>query len=795
MAGVFVNGIFVGKHTGSYTAFSFRITDAITFADKENKENIIIVKVENNHNEDIPPLSGDFTMFGGIYRDVYLNVLPKIHFDADNHASTGVFISTPTVTATNAEIRLKGLFENKMNKKMTVEIHHDIFDAEGKLFKKLKKQYKAAAGEKINFVNELKNVTDFHLWSVDHPYLYRVVSSIIDTKSGETIDRVSNPLGFRWFKFDADQGFFLNGKHVKLMGASRHQDYKGQGNALPNSLHVRDVELLKEMGGNFLRIAHYPQDPEILLACDRLGILATVETPIVNQITETEAFSNNAKNMHIEMIRQAYNHPSLIAWAYMNEVLLRPRFEKDSDRQEEYFRNITKLAHELDSITRSEDPNRYTMIANHRNFSLYKRLGLTSIPQLIGWNVYSGWYSGTLDGFADFLDQHHRELPDKPLLITEYGADADNRLHCFTPERFDKTVEYTQLYHEKYLEAMNKRDFVAAGLIWNLAEFSSEQRGETTPHINAKGIMTQDRQPKNSYYFYQANLLKTPFLKIGDKEWTVRTGFATSETRLICKQPVIVFSNQPQVTLYHNSKVLDTQKTMGGVARFDIPFTDGLNSIMAVSKNDDITVNDVMGVHFRMLSQNLRSREMPFRELNVSLGDKRFFYDEKADRVWIPEQEYTVGSWGFTGGQIYTRKNSTRQSYGTDKNIQGTDLDPVYATQRTGIEHFRFDVTAGDYLLTLHFAELNSTVRKTALVYNLDSNRAEDEPFAPRIFDVLVNNVPVLSNLSNTEELIPEKAISFDVPVSVNNIDGIVIDFKAIEGQTILNGIQLRKLR
>src|SRR5690606_23598382 len=274
------------------------------------------------------------------------------------------------------------------------------------------------------------------------------------------------------------------------------------------------------------------------------------------RITETETFYENSKKMHLEMTRQCFNHPSLIIWAYMNEVLLRPRYEKGTTEQEVSFNRITKLAQELEDLTRKEDPYRYTMIPNHGNFELYNKVKLTRIPQLVGWNLYQGWYSNNFSSFANYLDRHRKELPDKPLLVTEYGADADVRLHSFTPIRFDKTVEYATMYHQAYLKAMMDRPFVAAAMIWNLADFNSETRAESTPHINSKGILTLDRKIKDGYRFYQANLLKIPYLQIGTKEWNLRTGIAKSDTQLAHTQEVLVFSNQPTVTLKHNGKII-----------------------------------------------------------------------------------------------------------------------------------------------------------------------------------------------------------------------------------------------
>lgn len=796
VAEVFVNGKQVGTHTGSYTFFSFPISQYLEFSTEGNAPNELLVKVDNSHDEDIPPLSADFTFFGGLYRDVYLKAVDKVHFDMDNYASSGVFIRTPSVSADAAAVSVNGAFVNQSDIPRSVVVTHTIVDADGKTIAVQKNGFTAAAGEKIAFEQDFSNIANPILWSIEHPYLYKVVSTLMDADSGIPLDEINNPLGFRWFSFDAAEGFFLNGKHVKLIGASRHQDFKNMGNALTDAMHLRDVELLKEMGGNFLRIAHYPQDPAVIEACDRLGILTSVETPIVNRITESEAFAHNAKLMHLEMIRQNYNHPSLIIWAYMNEVLLRPRYEKDSPEQEKYFDTIAKLAEELEDLTHREDPSRYTLIPNHGAFELYNRVRLTEIPQLVGWNLYQGWYGGGLDGFAAYLDKHHGELPHKPLLVTEYGADADNRLHSFDPERFDKTVEYTTSYHEVYLTAMLERPFVAVGMIWNLAEFNSEERAETVPHVNNKGILTLDRKPKDAYRFYQANLLKVPYIQIGSKEWVLRGGFAVSDEDMYCVQPVQVFSNLPEVSFEVNGKSIGTSKPKNGIAVFDVPFQHGLNRLSVVGSSDgQLEVRDHAEIRFQLLPRDLRSKVLPFEQINVSLGDPRYFFDELNHESWLPEKAYEPGSWGYVGGEVFKMAKKGRQTYGSDKNILGTELDPVFATQRTGIEQFRFDVPDGDYELTLHFVELLSSIQKEELVYNLSTDKAQDDGFEERVFDVAVNGIAFLTNLGNAEELVPERAVSSKIRLLVKDNEGIVIRFCPVKGEAILNGVQLRRVR
>jgi len=785
---VYVNGKLAGSHIGGYTAFNIPLNKWLKFDDGDKTPNEIEVKLTNAHDENIPPLSADFTFYGGIYRDVYLLATYPVHFDTNNNASIGVFIITPSVSAALASVNIKGNIDNNSSSKRDIKVLTQIFDQDGKLIASGESKANAMPGQKVRFEQQFKNIVKPNLWSPDEPYLYRVVSTLSDAKTKEILDEVSNPLGFRWFGFDANTGFYLNGKPLKLIGASRHQDYKDIGNALPDAMHAHDMELLKAMGANFVRIAHYPQDPAVLEACDRLGLIASEEIPIVNQITDNEAFGNNCKNMMTEMIRQNYNHPSIMIWAYMNEILLRTPF-KDTERQNIYLKNLAVLAQDLENLTRSEDSSRYTMIPCHGSYNAYAKAGLLSIPKIVGWNLYNGWYSPNLNGFADFLDKFHQDMPAKPFIISEYGADADPRIHSNNPERFDKSMEYVNLYHQVYLKAIMARPFVAGAAIWNLADFNSEQREETMPHINNKGILTIDRQVKDSYLFYQANLLKTSFVRIGSRGWMLRSGIA--DDKLKCVQQVEVYTNQPEIKLILNGEEIATKKAEDHICRFAVPFVNGANKLEAISTSN--SESDVAEINFLMIDNNLKSTALPFRELNVSVGDRRIYVDEQKHQVWLPEQEYKPGSWGYVGGRVYALKGGGRQSFGTDKNIEGSDDDPVYQTQRVGLNSFNFDVADGEYELTLHFAELETPNKQEGLAYNLGAN-AEGAAFASRGFNVLVNGKEVLHNLNNAAELKPLTAYATKLRVSVKNGQGVHASFSANKGETILNGIQLRRI-
>ncbi|WP_242691488.1 glycoside hydrolase family 2 TIM barrel-domain containing protein [Desertivirga arenae] len=776
---VYINGKQAATHTGGYTAFIVPADNFLNF--QEGASNTLLVKVDNSHNDNIPPLSADFTFFGGIYRNVNLIINNQVHFQHSKGTSS-VFVSTPSVSEKKAYVLVKGVIENQSSKVQKFIYKNIILDASGKVIKESATSLSLRSGEHKDVKQALDNILSPSLWSPENPYLYRVVSQIKDAKSGDILDQVVNPLGVRWFRFDGATGFHLNGKPYKLIGASRHQDFKGMANAIPENFNYRDVKLLKDMGGNFLRVAHYPQDQAVLNACDMLGILTSVEIPVVNAITETEEFSQNCRNMQVEMIRQNYNHPSVVLWGYMNEIMLRPKFIGQAERQKTYFNNITRLAQSLDSLTRAEDPSRYTMIAHHGDFNRYKQAGLIDIPQVVGWNLYQGWYSGSPANFGEFLDRYHKEFPEKPTMITEYGADADPRIRASNPERFDKSIQYSLNFHDIYLKAMMERPFVAAGMIWNLADFNSETREETMPHINNKGLLTLDRVPKDLYRFYQSQLLKTPYLSISD--WRKRSGEQDSAS-VTSTQELDVFSNSSEVELFHSGRSLGHKKPLNGRFTWLVPFTDGQNQIEARTLINGKEYRDVAVIDYDVQSPD------KINHLNLLLGAKRSFEDDKG-QVWIPSNQYKAGSWGYIGGKPFKLGNA-RQSYGTDRDIKETPNDPVYQTQVTGIQKYKLDLADGEYSLTLHFAELTTSEAKEALAYNLDNsvqkNKAEN-----RVFNISVNKIPVFQNFDISKRYGPLRAGYESLKVVAEHGKGIEISFNAIVGQPVLNALQVTRI-
>lgn len=781
---LYLNGQFIGEHKGGYTRFCFDITPNLCYG----QENLFAICVNNVYNPNIPPLSADFTFFGGIYRDVYLQFMNPVHIATNDYASSGVYLRTPEVNKSAASVEITTLLTNELSQTTEVIVENIICDADGKEVKKTNTEVKLASGETKTEVSKKIKIDSPHLWDIDDPYRYMVYTRILDKRKGTLLDEVVNPLGLRWFEFDSEKGFFLNGKWRKLIGTARHQDYFQKGNALRDELHVQDVLLLKEMGGNFLRVSHYPQDPVIMEMCDKLGIVTSVEIPVVNAVTETEEFLNNSVEMAKEMVRQDFNRPSIMIWGYMNEIFLRRPYT-EGKQLEDYYHFTEKVARALEATIRKEDPSRYTMMAYHNAPQFYEDAHLTEIPMIQGWNLYQGWYEPDINEFQRLLDRAHKMYKGKVLMVTEYGPGVDPRTHSYQPERFDFSQEYGLIYHKHYLNEMMKRPFIAGSSLWNLNDFYSESRVDAVPHVNNKGVLGLDREVKDTYLFYKAALIRRPMLVIGNREWKTRGGVVNTEQKE-CIQSIPVFSNAEEVELFANNKSLGKKKIESGYALFDVPFVNGENQLEAFAVAGDTKLHDMLGIRFQLIGSQLKDNTLPFTEMNVMLGSPRYFEDRAANVAWIPEQEYKPGSWGFVGGTPYRRKTGFGTMLGSDIDIFGTDMNPVFQTQRVGIESFKADVPDGEYSVSLYWAELDSDKEKEALIYNLGAD-SEQTLVGNRRFGISINGTTVLDDFNIARDYGYARAVIKKFIVTVKDGKGLNIDFHKKEGETILNAIRI----
>lgn len=779
---LFVNHHSVGRHIGGYTSFCFDITSYI----KEGK-NLFEVCVDNSYNPDIPPLSADFTFFGGIYRDVSLISVSPIHVSTTHYASSGVYIRTPKVTKESANVNIRTVLNNKTNKKKKVFIEHKIYSNSGECVAVDKNKAIVDPDNEQIFNTDIV-VDNPVLWDIDNPKQYRLCTCIWDD-NGVLLDEVNNNFGIRTYSFSADKGFVLNGKEVKLIGTNRHQCYWGLGNALRDEMHVRDIELLHDMGGNFLRIAHYPQDEMVLDACSRLGIVSSVEIPVINAITMSKDFSDNCISMMKEMIYQCYNYPSVCIWTYMNEIMLRPPFKSDkSIKKDDYLAYLYCIADSLETTAKILDPYRYTMIPCHANLAVYEEAGLVGLPDILGMNLYHGWYEGSFSGFDRALDKIHIKYPDKPVLVSEYGADVDSRIHSFRPERFDFSVDYGVMYHRHYLPQIMRRKFVVGSAVWNLNDFHSEERMDAVPHINCKGLVCLDRTAKDTYRYYKAMLSKKTYIEIGGRDWYNRSGIADDEGYCYC--PVYVYSNLKHIRLTVNGKIVGMSYVENGVAEFNVPFINGINELCAEGISNGEKVMDLCKIKMSLVSRYIKE-DSSFKELNMLFGTFRHFEDKVASVAWQPEQEYTSGSFGYLGGKAFRAQTKRCSQPASNLDIYGTDLDPVFQTQRRGLNCFKADLPAGKYAVYLYWTELSGSDAGN-LAYQLGNN-IEKEEATERVFHVDINGVRVLSNLDVSKVVGLRRSMICKIPVTIGD-DGLNVDFIPVRGETMITAIRIIKL-
>lgn len=753
IASIYVNGEHVGQHIGGYTGFTVDITKQVKFDNKDNL-NIIAVKIDNRHNKNIPPLSADFTFYGGIYRDVWLTSVNPVHFDLMNMGSKGIFINTPHVSKNSAKVKVSGKIINSSNDGKNIEIVHRILDQNNKKVTVNKQNKFIKAKSQLTFDQEFTKIKDPELWSPDDPVLYKLQSEIYINDL--LVDRLENNFGLRWFSFDPDRGFFLNGQQLKLIGTNRHQDRAGFGNALPNWAHKQDLKLIKENGFNFLRLAHYPQDPVVLETADKIGLIIWEEIPIVNYVTTSAEFKKNSKNMLSEMIRQHYNHPSVIMWGYMNEIFLHDvNGNRDKVYPEDYLEWTLDLANSLEDLLHKEDPYRISVMAIHHN-DIYDEVGISKVPQVLGYNMYSGWYGGKFSSFGKNLDEHHEEFPDRCIMVSEYGAGSDERLNSLEPKRFDFTIEYQQLYHGSYIQQILDRDYLCGTAVWNQFDFGSDGRGDSKPKINQKGIFYYNREPKDISYLYKARLSEEPVIRIASRDFRERTA-RSGEEQL---QPVKVYTNFNSIEFYLNGKLIGKKEVPeNGIVHWQVNLETGENIVETVGYRNQRKYSDKLGINF----QDYTELNHGFTEIAVNVGATNQFVD--SGPVWLADKKYTEQSWGFIGGKEEKYKEA----------ILGTDQEPLYQTFREGINHYKFDLPEGEYLVELCFVETSK------------------ENQEKRIFDIYINNRKVIDNMDLAKEFGYLRAVKRGFYTDTYDDAGLDIRFEEEIGKSILSGIKITK--
>ncbi len=768
---VLLNDKKLSTHKGGYTGFYVDLNEALKF----DSENRLRVEVDNR-NENIAPLSGDFTIFGGIYRPVWWIEKNEISFHHGEFGDSGMSILVDKVNDRMAKVSLSLSLNNASDKSGDFTIECEIADESSKVVSKNKKVVSLEEGA-TTIVIELPEIADPSLWSPDKPYLYSVTAQLKD-KEGVLLDYTKDKLGLRWIDLGKDNELLLNGKPLKLIGASRHQDRSGYGIALNDQQHYDDVYELKSMGANFLRLAHYPQADAVLDACDELGLVVWEEIPVVDLVNDNEEFFTNAHHQLEEMIAQHRNHPSIIFWGYMNEAVIQvPHRIKDTELRKECYVTTVELAKQLDAKTKQLDSSRLTVMAYHGS-EIYNDIGLAGIADVSGWNLYDGWYGGGLDGFESFVSKQHKRYPERPLIVSEFGAGSDKRLHSFNPRKFDFSIEYQQMFMEHYWPVIRDSAYLMGGAMWNFIDFSSALRQESMPHINNKGLLYANREKKDVFFYHKAFMNKAnTVVHIAVEDWARRKLVDIHKT-----QPIKVYSNYPKVELIIDGKSFGKKEVKNNVAVWDVKLPSGRCDIEAIGIDGKDIQTDVATLDIIYVDRDISSNDKI--DISINAGSDCYFHPESSSRVYFPDLAYEKGSWGFVAGEAMQRGDRP----GTTNAIKNTEEDPLFQTQRVGdIVVYRFDVPPGEYDIELGFADLNFFGPK--LAYDLGTQTKIKEQGGS--FTLLVNEQIVEANLSPAQLVGGNSAMTRIY--SINNLnDFIEIKLSANLGESFINTISIK---
>lgn len=550
IADVYLNGEAVAHHEGGYSTFRVNLTD------KLQEENVLAVALNNADNNYVYPQKADFTFYGGLYRMVNLIVVPESHFELDYAGGNGIAV-TPTVECDENRVPT-GKASVKVETWVTGNADSVVITITGE--ESESKTVSVVDGH-AEATFELEHV---HLWDgVDDPYLYHAKAEL---SSGDVTETT---FGCRSFYTDPEKGFVLNGRVYPLRGVSRHQDRTGAGNALSYEMHKEDMEIIKEIGANTIRLAHYQHAQEFYDLCDEYGMVVWAEIPYIT-MHMPNGRANTLSQME-ELVVQNYNHPSIVCWGLSNEITAATPVDEDLL---ENHRLLNDLCHKLDKT-------RFTTMANV--FMQETDSPLLEIPDVNSYNLYFGWYLGELEQNDEFFDEYHANYPDRCIGFSEYGADANPQYQSTNPTHGDYSETYQTVYHEHMLKMIEERPYLWATHVWNMFDFAADGRDEGGKHgVNQKGLVTMDRKlKKDAFYLYKAYWNKEDaFVHICGSRYVDRKEDTTE---------VKVYSNQTTVSLYVDGTLLETQDG-SRIFRFAVPMT-GEHEIVAKAGAEEDSIH------------------------------------------------------------------------------------------------------------------------------------------------------------------------------------------------------------
>lgn len=769
-AEVWLNGQLVGTNRNPFGRFRIDVTETLHFGG----ENALYVRVDNtaplaegSANADVLPLTGDFFVRGGLYRPVSLIMTQAVHFDLLDSGGPGVYATTRSADAANAQIDLAMRVRNMSAQSQRLVLSAELRDADGAVVATADTVSTLAAGE-LAVVPALLEVRHPRLWKgVTDPYLYTLRFSI-RTPSGDLLDSVEQPFGIRTMALDPQRGFLLNGAPYRLVGVGLHQDNEQSDWAMSPAEVEDTIRIIREMGANSIRLTHYQHGQTVHDLADRHGLILWDEIGLVtawtNQRDQTETPEGilaNARQQVRDMIAQNRNHASVAVWGIANEVDFGPSRPDFLGRPPEVVADPQTLLEDLAALVRETDPSRPVVLAQ-----CCENRGMPQVPLVaetvdaVGANLYFGWYYRQPQDLGPHLDGLRAKRPWQPLSVSEYGAGAAANLHTDNPlggpiDMAGRTQpeEYASWFHEESWKQLAPRDYLWGIWLWNSFDFGTTVRREgDAQDINTKGLVTYDRAiAKDPYFFYRANWSDSPTVHITGRRYVDRAYRVTD---------VRVYSSAARTTLTVNGSVIGTLDDCPFMVCVwpEVALREGENTIVASGTFATGTVEDRVTWHLapsQAAAFRIDSGAVLAAQTDVRFGSDNFFVGGVA------------GSTDQAGG---------RGRPAVQASIAGTRRRDVAATYRYGDFHYRVPLADGRYRLKLTFVE---------------PDKAEGE----RVFDVLANGTPVLSAYdirTRAGAVLTEQAETVETMVTGGMLD---LHFRPVTGEALVSAVEIEPVR
>lgn len=769
VADVWLNGKLLGRHEGGFSRFRFDATEAL----RADGRNILAVRVDNSHpapgtaTANTFPLTGDFFVYGGLYRPVSLIVTDAVHFDMLDFGGPGVYARTDAITAEGAKVGVRAKLRNDGGRDFAGRLVARLVDADGAVAAENISDVRIAKGQGGESALDLV-VPRPRLWQgVDDPYLYQLVVELRGPK-GEVLDSLAQDFGIRQIRLDPDKGMILNGKAVRLKGVGLHQDREGKGWVLGEEDIADTFATIRDMGANSIRLTHYQHGEPIHRLADRHGFILWDEIALVTAWTLTPdqqespaGLIANARQQLQEMIRQNYNHASVALWGIANEVDFGPNRPDFLGNAPDIVPDPAPLLRELNALSKAEDPSRPTTMA-----TCCEDHGMQGIPVVAdladtsGVNRYYGWYYGKPAELGAHLDHLHAKRPMQPLAVAEYGAGGAFSIHSDDPlggpidmAGRRQPEEYQSWVHEQSWPVIAARPYLFASWLWNSFDFSSTARREgDSQDINTKGLVSYDgKTRKDAFYYYRANWSAEPTVHITGRRYADRAYGATD---------IRVYSNASATELRLNGRSLGVRRDC--VNRIciwpQVRLDPGANRLTATGQFAGTAVED--GIEWKL---------DPAR--------RNLFRIDSGAVVAAEVREGRFGSDAFfSGGTAGTMDRFARGKPPQLAAIAGNPDRDLLTTYREGDFGYSVPLDNGRYMLSLTFVEPSAKPGE-------------------RQFTVLADGQALLRDFDIAATAgAPLHAITRSFPVMVRN-GRLDLRFVPVRGKAIVSAVEITPRR